>query len=202
MALAALAVTCSVSCSTASKTTEGTASPSPPAPSAQAAALASAPAFAGKSYPSQGHKHLETGASDDFKYNSYPPTSGPHREIFNDAFASPVALPKYVQVHLLEHGNVLLQYNCTCPDVAAALAQIASEYDNRLYPSSQLQPLPADVQGAEEQGYAVIVAPYPAMKAKITLTAWTKLATLESVDKQKIVSFINLYLHNGANASQ
>ncbi|MBC5806601.1 MAG: hypothetical protein DLM53_04590 [Candidatus Eremiobacter antarcticus] len=168
----------------------------------QAPAPAGEKGFLGKFYPSQGHTHLAPGEPDDFVYNSNPPTSGPHREIFNDAFISPAPLPKYVQVHLLEHGNVLLQYNCTCPDIVSALSTIATQYDGKLIPPSQLQPMPADVQNAEEQGLAVVVAPYPRMKPKIALTAWTRLGVLQQPDKAKIVSFINAYLHNEANTGQ
>ncbi len=180
--------------------TSSTASPSPAAvaPSASSAAQNSTagPAFLGTSYPSQGHTHLTPGEPDDFVYNSNPPTSGPHREIFNDAFLSPTSLPSFVQVHLLEHGNVLLQYSCVCPDVVAALGQIAMQYDKLVMPPGVLQPSAADVQNAEEQGKAVIVAPYPHMKSRIALTAWTHLGTLANVDKQRIESFINAHLAN------
>lgn len=182
----------------------GSAAASPVTGSATTAAQAqaSAPPFTGKAYPSQGHAHLNPGEPDDFVYNSNPPTSGPHREMFTDTFISPEPLPNYVQVHLLEHGNVLLQYNCSCPDLAAALGSIAMIYDSHLLPANELQPSAADVQNGEEQGSAVIVAPYPHMKSTIALTAWTRLATLPAADKQKIVSFIDTYLHNEANASQ
>lgn len=145
---------------------------------------------------------MTTEQANRFHYNSDPPTSGPHLEIFNDVFVSQVPLAKYLQVHLLEHGNVLLQYDCVCPDVAAALAKIAGEYDTRLLPPGQLQPTTADVQGAEEQGLAVIVAPYAPMKSRIALTAWTRLATMEQVERQQVAGFINKYLHNAANAGQ
>lgn len=173
-----------------------------PTPSATAATTTAAGAFLGTYYPSQGHTHLQPGEPDDFVYNSNPPTSGPHREIFNDAFISPVPLAKYVQVHLLEHGNVLLQYNCSCPDIERALGAIAMQYDKHLLPAGQLQPTTADVQNAEDQGFAVIVAPYRGMKSKIALTAWTRLGTLNSLDQKQITSFIDTYLHNEANAAQ
>lgn len=181
----------------------GSAAASPTnAATAAATQGAAAQQFLGTYYPSQGHTHLTPAEPDDFVYNSNPPTSGPHREIFNDTFLSPAPLPSYVQVHLLEHGNVLLQYNCNCPDIAVALGSVAMTYDNRLMPPSELQPTAADVQKTEDQGLAVIVAPYPHMKSRIALTAWTRLGTLQMVDKAKIISFINTYLHNGANASQ
>lgn len=170
-------------------------------PSAAASATAG-PAFPGIHYPSQGHAHLDPGEPDDFVYNSNPPTSGPHKEIFSDQFVNPSPLPAYVQVHLLEHGNVLLQYNCTCPDVAASLSAIAYTYDSALIAGGELQPTPAEVQAGEEVGKAVIVAPYPNMKSRIALTAWTRLATLQNVDKPRIQSFIGIYLGNSANAGQ
>lgn len=133
---------------------------------------------------------------DDFVYNSNPPSSGPHRELFTDAFISRKPLPNYIQVHLLEHGNVLLQYSCTCPDVAAALGTIATEYDKLVMPLGELQPSVADVNNAEDQGKAVIVAPYPPMQSKIALSAWTHIGTLSSVDKSKINSFVSIHLGN------
>jgi hypothetical protein len=170
-------------------------------PAASAGGSASAP-FAGKSFPSQGHAHLQPDEPDDFVYNSDPPTSGPHKELFTDEFVNPSPLPAYVQVHLLEHGNVLLQYNCTCPEIASQLSAIAYSYDSPLMAPNELQAQPNEVSAGEEEGKAVIVAPYPHMKSRIALTAWTRLAVLNHVDKQKIDSFIALYLSNEANASQ
>jgi Protein of unknown function (DUF3105) len=202
-AMAALAALFALSgCSKSQDVASAGSSPSPAATVANVPAQTSAPPFAGTHYPSQGHRHFDEGESTNFKYNSDPPTSGPHKEMFSDAFNSPTPLPKYVQVHLLEHGNVLLQYNCKCPDIAGALYQIAYRYDGQLIPLDQLQPLPQNVQAAEEAGQAVIVAPYPGMSHKIALTAWTRLGTLDVIDQQKITSFINAYLHNQANASQ
>ena len=109
---------------------------------------------------------------------------------------SPASLPSFVQVHLLEHGNVLLQYSCICPDIAAALGKIAMRHDQPLMPAGEVQPTTADVQNAEEQGKAVIVAPYPHMKARIALTAWTHLGVLSTADERKIESFINAHLAN------
>jgi len=184
------------------KSASSTASSPSPSATTSAAPQASAPPFLGTHYTSQGHRHFADGEPTSFDYNSDPPTSGPHREIFNDVFISPTPLPKYVQVHLLEHGNVLLQYDCDCPDIAGALSQIAYRYNLRLMPPDRIQPLPQDVQAGEEAGMAVIVAPYPGMKHKIALTAWTRLATLDAIDELKIISFIDSYLHNQTNLSQ
>lgn len=162
--------------------------------------------FAGDHFPSQGHQGHMPG--DDrrfahFQYSSDPPTSGYHREVMTQVLINTSPLPKYVQVHMLEHGNILLQYNCLlCPDVVGKLTEIANEFDSRLLPPGTLQPTPDQVGSAEESGLAVIVAPYPGMPHKIALTAWTRLATLDAVDKTKIMSFINQWLHNQDNMNQ
>ncbi len=161
--------------------------------------------FMGDHYPSQGHQGHMPGDIKrfaNFGYNSDPPTSGFHREIFSPAFVSAVPLPKYVQVHLLEHGNVLLQYNCPCPQIAQQLAEIAVDFDSRLLPPGTVQPTPKQIQGIEEGGLAVVVAPYPTMTHTIALTAWTRLATMPAVNKADVVSFINQWLHDQDNLSQ
>jgi hypothetical protein len=161
--------------------------------------------FAGDYYPSQGHQGHSPGDLKrfaNFRYSSDPPTSGFHREVMAGGFINSAPLPKYVQVHLLEHGNILLQYNCLCPDTVQQLAAIADEFDNRLLPPGTIRPTMQQMQNAEEQGLAVIVAPYPSMSHVIALTAWTRLATMNAVDKGNIVSFINQWQHNQDNLSQ
>jgi hypothetical protein len=172
------------------------ANPASSAAAASPAQTSAGPIFSGTHYTSQGHTHLVPNEPDDFVYNSNPPSSGPHRELFTDTFISHKPIPSYIQVHLLEHGNILLQYSCNCPDVAAALAQIAMQYDKLLMPPGEAQPNAADVNSAEDQGKAVIVAPYPGMKSKIALSAWTHVGVLPTVDKQKINSFISVHLGN------
>jgi hypothetical protein len=70
------------------------------------------------------------------------------------------------------------------------------EYNKLVMPPGVTQPTVADVNNAEDQGKAVLVAPYPNMKSKIALSAWTHVATLPSVDKGKINSFISVHLGN------
>ncbi|MDQ6767983.1 MAG: DUF3105 domain-containing protein [Candidatus Eremiobacteraeota bacterium] len=155
-------------------------------------------------YPAQGHQGHSPGDAKrhaHFRYSSDPPTSGFHLEIFSPGFVNAQPLPKYVQVHLLEHGNILLQYNCLCPATANALAEIATEFDNRLVPAGAA-PTTRQIQNAEERGLAVVVAPYPNMKHTIALTAWTRLASMNSVNKTDIISFINRWLRDPDNLSQ
>jgi hypothetical protein len=176
-----------------------------PSPQASASPMPRPAATPGIHYKSQGHPgHDKKDPSETlgFVYNSDPPTSGIHFERFSETLISDKPLPKWLQVHLLEHGNVLLQYNCKCPDSAGALAQIASIYNNRQLPPGQTAFDMQTVQGIEERGTGVIVAPNPQMKQKIALTAWTRMQTFDAIDQPKMMTFINAYLTNAENASQ
>lgn len=178
-----------------------------PAPSATLTPMPTPAETPGVYYKSQGHPgHDVTSPTDPkvtgYKYSSDPPTSGMHLESFSQTLISQTPIPKYLQVHLLEHGNVLMQYNCQCPDIAGALAQIASLYNNRQLPQGQTTFTPDLIQTIEERGSGVIVAPYPSMKHKIALTAWTRLETFDAIDEPAMIKFINAYLTNQANAMQ
>jgi hypothetical protein len=122
-----------------------------------------------QSFPIQGGVHIARGQTHP-AYNSTPPTSGWH---YADAVAPPgisaSPIPNEVQVHNLEHGEIMVQYDCPsgCPEIVSALEAIV-----RTYPKK------------------VVLAPYPGIGRPIALTAWGKLAYLDSVDEAFIRRFI------------
>ena len=134
-------------------------------------------------FPPMGRQHIEKLASD-FRYNSYPPTSGPHYPpgpkapaVWNlyDAPVDETAL-----VHNLEHGGVVVQYGADVP--ASTVAQIANWYQ-------------ADPDG-------IVVAPiWPSIQAtappdaskKIFLTSWTHLMTCPTFDQDAFDNFRDDY---------
>lgn len=117
----------------------------------------------------QGQLHIARGQTHP-PYNSTPPTSGWH---YADAVAPPGVhtqpIPNEVQVHNLEHGEVMVQYDCpeACPETVTALEAIV-----RTYPKK------------------VLLAPYPGIGRRIALTSWGKLAYLDRVDEPFIRGFI------------
>ena len=72
-----------------------------------------------------------------------------------------------LQVHALEHGGVLVQYNCSppCPEIVSSLRFITSGYDR-----------------------GVILAPYDGMDAKIALTSWGKIDLMEEFDLDNVTA--------------
>jgi hypothetical protein len=105
-------------------------------------------------------------------YNSMPPTSGPHYESLAPWGIHSEPIQNELQVHNLEDGGVIVQYNCpdSCPDIVAQLSRIVAAYDS-----------------------SVILAPYPQMDATIALTAWRRIDKLRTLDEDRIVSFIEAY---------
>lgn len=125
--------------------------------------------------PPQGRQHvLELKKS--FKYNSFPPTSGPHHPspaIWN-VYDQPV--PEIHLVHNLEHGGVIVQYGDKVPE--STVQQIVSWY------------------GEDPNG--MIVAPLPALGSKIALTAWTHLATCSNgFNEGAFTKFRDAYRYKG-----
>lgn len=126
----------------------------------------------GAAIDSLGNAHLRSPDEPHVPYNSDPPTSGPHLGHIAPWGIHTQPIPKELQVHNLEDGGVLVQYNCPqeCPDLVRQLATIVKRYDRQ-----------------------VILAPYPGMDKTIALTAWTRIDTFDAFDERRIVRFIEAY---------
>jgi len=118
----------------------------------------------------QGNAHIASADQPHEPYNSDPPTSGPHLPYVAPWGVHTRPIQRELQVHNLEDGGVVIQYNCECPDVVARLRKIVGPYSTQ-----------------------VVLAPYPTMKSTIALTAWTRLETLDAVDESRIMRFIQAY---------
>jgi len=124
----------------------------------------------GTKMPDQGNLHVATEATPHEAYNSDPPTSGPHLPYIASWGVHTRPIPLELQVHNLEDGGVVIQYSCECPELAEKLRTIVRGYDKH-----------------------VLLAPYPGMKTRIALTAWTRLDRFEEFDEKRIVRFIEAY---------
>jgi Protein of unknown function (DUF3105) len=124
----------------------------------------------GERFPDLGNAHIQTASDPHVPYNSDPPTSGPHLPYIAPWGVHTRPIPLELQVHNLEDGGVVVQYSCTCPELVEKLRGIVSRYDK-----------------------FVVLAPYPAMKTRIALTAWTRLDRFEEFDERRITRFIDSY---------
>jgi hypothetical protein len=124
----------------------------------------------GTQLPDQGNRHIASESEPHEPYNSDPPTSGPHLPYIAPWGVHTRPVAPQLQVHNLEDGGVIVQYNCECPDLVAQLRGLVERYDRY-----------------------VILAPYPSMKSRIALTAWTRIETLDAADERRIARFIEAY---------
>jgi len=124
----------------------------------------------GQKFADQGNLHVQTVNEPHEAYNSVPPTSGPHLPYIASWGIHTRPISNELQVHNLEDGGVVIQYNCECPEIVGQLSAIARKYPTQ-----------------------VVLAPYPSMPRKIALTAWTRLETLDAVDEARIERFIRAY---------
>ncbi len=115
-------------------------------------------------------------------YNSNPPTSGPHTSLAElGVHSEPV--PKEHLVHNMEHGQVVIWYNCDggpqplspeqCGELRTELAQITND--------------------AISAGKLVVLTPYPDMDHRIALTAWQFLDAFDEFDADRVQKFIDTF---------
>jgi hypothetical protein len=120
--------------------------------------------------PSQENAHV-VGEAVGFRYASDPPTSGPHLSSAARWGIHGQPIPTALQVHNLEDGGVLIQYNCPdCDDMVSKLKDVVRRYPDK-----------------------IILAPYPAMKYRIALTAWSYIENMDEFDEERIVRFIEAH---------
>ena len=134
-----------------------------------------------QTFPPVGRQHVEE-LADDFKYSSFPPTSGPHFGIpaVYNVYEEPV--PEIRLVHNLEHGAVVVQYGSEVP--RQTVQQIVDWYAES--PEGLIvAPLPESMDEA--------AAPPPDAQRKIFLTAWTHLATCTAFDEDAFDNFLDDY---------
>jgi uncharacterized protein DUF3105 len=151
------------------------------------AALAAVPAFGqtpadgpGRSTPDRGRQHVQQGTP--IPYEDSPPTSGSHWPVVAQWGVYSEEVPAEVFVHNLEHGGVVILYNCStpCPQVVRELEET-------------VQALPKSKFGHVK----VVVSPYSKLKSRFALLAWTRLDTFDRYDRERVVRFVRAWQDKG-----
>ncbi len=126
--------------------------------------------------PTQEPVHIETGVEYE-PYNTNPPTSGAHYgDPMQPATAGfyEAARPDENLVHSLEHGYVIIWYDCAqvteqeCEDIQTGLKQVIDA----------------------TASYKIIVMPRENMEAPIIATSWGMMYKQETLDRDKLVAFV------------
>lgn len=120
--------------------------------------------------------------SDPGAYNTDPPTSGPHYAAEAEAgfYESNIyRYPAGYLVHNLEHGYVIIWYNCaqlsesTCAELKAQIRAVMDELG----------------------GIKLIAYPWPSLDVPVALTSWGRLQKLEHFDPKQVKAFYRANLN-------
>jgi hypothetical protein len=141
-----------------------------------------ASAYPLRQFPDLGRRHLQLNETFD-GYNSNPPTSGPHSPVPADWGIHSDPVPVEQLVHNMEHGGVVIQYNCEAatpltPEQCSALQANIKRVASPILDKQKL----------------VVVAPSPKIDQHIALTAWTFMDTFDAFDQARIESFLNIFI--------
>lgn len=132
----------------------------------------------GERIPIQGADHIPMGASHE-PYSSDPPTSGPHYVETLDAGVYDIPQPDEMLVHNLEHGHIVISYDCgrlaDCDGTKQQLRRIFDAYN----------------------GWKVTIVPRQNADAAIALTAWGWLDKMDELDEARIRRFIQAWRDKG-----
>lgn len=130
-----------------------------------------------ETFPDMGRAHLAAGETPP-EYNSDPPTTGPHSPQAASCGIYLSEVPDPIQVHNLEHGTVVIQYQSGLDD-------------------DELQALQDYARTKQSH---ILLAPRSGLSHQVVLTSWTRMLRLESVDLDTIEVFFQRFVGVGPEA--
>jgi hypothetical protein len=139
----------------------------------------------GEAVPIQGQEHIQPGLPHE-PYNSNPPTSGPHYPTPAEAGFYEEAPLDEALVHNLEHGHVIIWYNCSelSPEACQTLKDQIRDVMSRGGVSL--------ITGTSK----INAVPRTNMATTIALTSWGRLQRLDAFDRDAILRFIREFRDN------
>ncbi|MCH6555195.1 MAG: DUF3105 domain-containing protein [Chloroflexi bacterium] len=135
-----------------------------------------------QTFEDQGTEHLEPGQTYDL-YNSDPPTTGPHAPAPAELGVHDLPVVKEVLPHNMEHGGVVVLYDCSAGEAPLDDAGCQNLRDL----------LAAITEENVADGKLVLMAPYSGMEHPIALTAWRTLDAFDEFDEQRVQAFIDSF---------
>jgi hypothetical protein len=121
------------------------------------------------------------------QYPTNPPTSGPHYPIWAQFKTYTVPVPRGFYVHDLEHGSIVVAYNC--PDgCAAELAQLQTFLDAR----------PMDPECIAPTKSRLVVTPDPLLDVRFAAAAWGWSLKSDCFDLAMLGPFMDAHYGHGS----
>jgi hypothetical protein len=135
----------------------------------------------GRSVPDEGRTHVNPGSPLEFK--SVPPASGSHYPSWTRPGVYPEPQDPGNWVHSLEHGYVVVLYNC--PDGCEDDVQKLRDFYETAPKSSRY-------------GYQkLVIQPYTNMPHRFSAVAWARIDDMDVLDLNELMAFYRTYLDHG-----
>jgi hypothetical protein len=136
----------------------------------------------GQAFPDLGAEHVPPARRGQARYNSDPPTSGPH--VAEAIRRDEIVLTTDQVLHALELGNVVLEYGSGAPP--PGLKALAEDVSGGPFEPALLQ-----------AGQSVILSRRPGTKGVVAL-AWRHLLRAPAADDPELRRFAEFWLGRGA----
>lgn len=144
----------------------------------------------GEDIPIAGADHIEvdTVATD---WNSNPPTSGQHYGQWAPAGFYDDEIPDGYLVHDMEHGYIIIYYNCADVDMDCEEFKTAIE-----------AAMATAGNDPNTNTVKIIAVPRPSMENPITYASWGHLYKAEAFVSTELVTYVQTYRSNAAYAPE
>jgi hypothetical protein len=135
----------------------------------------------GRAVPDEGREHVTQGTP--LEFSSNPPASGTHYAVWTRPGVYQEAQPEGNWVHSLEHGYVVVLYNCPteCPELRE---QLRAFYE-------------AAPKSRKYNYQKLIVQPSSEIEHPIVAVAWNRVLELEQFDADQLAAFFRAYADKG-----
>jgi hypothetical protein len=144
--------------------------------------------IAGEQVPDEG-KATHIPSSEIWPYKNYPPTSGPHYGAPDGpaAWQTIATMQEGTFIHNLEHGGIVILYNCPSGQECDKLKSDLTNYvENR----APVEPVFKEVK--------LVMSPYSRdMKKKVALLSWGWIQFLDGYDEKAITRFYEIHVNQG-----
>lgn len=174
----------------------------------------------------QGQEHVSTEEVASSRYNSNPPTSGPHLPTWVKPGIYDTPQSEGELIHSLEHGYIVIHYNCnvhlqetgdkrqeTGGLIKKVFAHEGEEeatagavfVDPTIATGSAINNTQAckdlvkqlEAVARNNKLFKMVVVPRPQLDTTIALTAWTYIDKFDDFDAKRIEKFVNYHRDNG-----
>lgn len=132
------------------------------------------------------------------EYNSNPPTSGPHYEKTEEWGIYDRELVVERLVHNLEHGGIVIFYNCDYPYTTTGQEDTAAWKEKQKSRCDDIKSsLKSIAERLQKKDRKVILAPSKTIDTTIALAAWGWYDKMLNFDEKRIKKFFNDHINKG-----